>query len=328
MKFLFMFLFTLSCTKPSLHNSEAPSSEDAEGVESADDAGDLSDISGSLEKPKRVQPAKSIDEKNEDRKVNPLRDEEVYLSLQRRRAQKRQRGFFSRDSGRNSDAVICRRFDGCQRFCADWMDKNIDCNKWPVKMVTQEWSSMLDSLSPEELIQNVQWMVLHPEVSVFLRAADFSQGVVDKMISRLSTQECPLSEGLDIYRSQNLENASLHLVHPEGRKAGEKTITDPQYFKVDVYAFKGAVSKCLDEKKMSLPELMLAHQNELGFQLIHQKIAHSCGHRDECVQLAYCKIQSEPVWTYLEQVKHSDAFNVDVQADKCSYEDFHSLPSL
>ena len=151
---------------------------------------------------------------------------------------------------------------------------------------------------------------------------------MDKIIFRLSQEKCPFSAGLDIHHSVNKEKASLYLIHPEGRQKGMKKITDPEFFDIDVDIFKGSVNKCLDEKKSSLSELMLAHENTLGFQLMHQKIANSCAHKEECIQLAYCKINSESVWTHLEQVKHSDDFNLEVQAEKCSYEDFNSLPSV
>ncbi len=323
MKFLilFAFLFTLSCSKPDHQSSEIPPI--AGGV-------DLDEVSGSQDaENKPVNVAKSADER--DREMNTLKDEEVYLTRQRKREQRRRRGFASRNRSKNSSYTICRRFDGCQRFCSDWMDQNTACNQWTVNTVVQEWSSRLDSLNSEQLIQNAQWMAMHPDVSVFLQEADSNQRVMDKIISRLSMKECPLTKGLNVtvyHHSSSFKKASLRLVHPEGQEQGEKIITDPKYFEVDVYIFKGSVSKCLGEKKFSLSELMLAHQNELGFQLIHQRIADSCGYRDECIQLAYCKIQSDPVWAHLEQVKNLDAFNIDVQADKCSYEDFNSLPSL
>ena len=326
MKFL-LLLFLIACSSPDYQNSEVPPAEDH-------DLGEISgsrvdEISGSKKnkKSQRVRVAK--DENEGDKKINPLKDEEIYLTKQRRQEQKRLRGFAS-TSNQSTRAVhtICRRFDGCQRFCADWLDQNTHCNQWTINTVVQMWSSMLDSFSAEQLIQNAQWAAKHQDVSVFLREADFEQNVMDKIISRLSLESCPFNEGLDIYHSEDVENASLYLVHPEGREQGVKKITDPKHFDVDINAFKGSVNKCLDDKKLSLSELMLVHQNTLGFQLMHQKIANSCAHKEECIQLAYCKINSEPVWTHLEQVKDLDAFNIEVQADKCSYEHFNSLPSI
>lgn len=322
MKFfvLIVFFFALSCSSPDQQSSEIPL---IEGV-------DLETmISGSREagQPQQVSVAKNADER--DRKINSLREEEIYLSREKRRAQRRLRGFASA-SKRNTPAVytICRRFDGCQRFCADWLNQNTDCNQWSVSTVVEEWSSMLDSLNAEQLFENAQWVALRPDVSIFLREADHEQNVINKIISRLSQETCSFNAGLNIYHSVDVQKVSLYLVHPEGQEQGLKKITDHEHSNIDIGVFKGAVNKCLDSKQFSLPELMLAQQNTLGFQLIHQEIAESCGHKEECVQLAYCKIDSEQVWSHLEQVKYSDDFNIEVQAEKCSYEDFNSLPSV
>ncbi|MDE0151640.1 MAG: hypothetical protein OXK80_03970 [Bdellovibrionales bacterium] len=318
MKFfvLIVFFFALSCSSPDQQNSEIPS---LEGV-------DLDAmIAGSREAghPRQVSIAKSEDER--DRKINPLREEEIYLSRDKRRAQRRLRGFAS-GSKRSTPAVytICRRFDGCQRFCADWLNQNTNCNQWPVSKVVEEWSYMLDSLTAEQLFENAQWIALRQDVSIFLREADHEQSVINKIIFRLSRETCSLNK--DIYHSMNLEKVNLYLVHPEGQEHGLKKITDHEHSNINIRVFEGAINKCLDNKQFSLSELMLVHQNALGFQLIHQEIADSCGHNEECVQLAYCKIDSEQVWSHLEQVKSSDDFNIEVQAEKCSYEDFNSLP--
>ena len=315
MKFfvLFAFLFALSCSIPDQQNSEM------EGV-------DLDAISGSRKagQIRRVSIAKNENERK--RKRSSLRDEEVSLTRYRRREQRRFLGFASANKKNISTVhTICRRFDGCQKFCTDWRNQNTDCNQWTVSTVAEEWSSLLDSLSTEQLIENVQWVAMHQDVSAFLREADFEQNIMGKIISRLSQENCAFSEGLDIYHSVNTNEVSLYLEHPEGQEQGLKKITD---FDVDINIFKGSVNKCLNDKQFSLPELMLAHQNTLGFQLMHQRIADSCNHREECIQLAYCKINSEQVWSHLEQVKYSDDFNIEVQAEKCSYEDFNSLPSI
>lgn len=324
MKFLILFMFVLTaCSQPDDHlSSEAPADgEDGENL-------DLNEISGSrggaVQGSRKLSVAKPADER--DAKMNPLTDEEIYLSRQRRQKERKMRGFFA-SSVQNRSVVrtICRRFDGCQRFCSDWLNQNTHCNQWTVSTVAQVWSSMLDSMNSEQLIQHARWAAVHSDVSVFLRSADFEQKIMDKMILRLSQENCPFSEDLDIHHSANTERASLYLIHPEGRGKGVKKITDPEFFDIDVNIFKGSVNKCLDGN--SLSELMLIHENTLGFQLMHQKIADSCAHKEECIQLAYCKINSEPVWTHLEQVKYSDAFNVEVQAEKCSYNDFNSLPS-
>ena len=320
MKFLILFIFILTaCSQPDDHlSSEIPAE---------DESVDLDEVAGSRGSVPKLLEAKTTEER--DKKINPLKGEEVYLSKQRRRKSKQFRGFaHSTVQNRPVVRTICRRFDGCQRFCSDWLNKNTHCNQWTVDTVAQVWSSMLDSMNSEQLIQNAQWAAEHLDVSVFLRSADFEQDVMDKIIFRLSQENCPFNKDLDIQHSVNIEKASLYLIHPEGREKGVKKITDPEFFDIDVNIFKGSVNKCLNEKKTSLSELMLAHENMLGFQLMHQKIAGSCDHKEECIQLAYCKINSKPVWTYLEKVKHSDVFNVEIQAEKCSYEDFNSLPSV
>lgn len=320
MKFLILlaFFFTFSCNSPDYQNSAA---SQGEGV-------GLDDIAGSRGND-GSKPIVASDADKRDRQINNLRDEEVYLSKQRRQYRKNRQGFAGVRSNKFSSYTICRRFEGCQRFCSDWLDYNADCNQWATSTVVQSWYSMLDSLNSEQLIQNAQWVAMHEDVSVFLKAVDFNPGVMDKIISRLSMEACPFSEGLDIYHSKDTEKkVSLYLAHPEGREQGVKTIMDSEHFEINVNIFRGSVNKCLNEKKLSLSESMLAYENQLGFQLMHQKIADSCGHREECIQLAYCKIQSKPVWSHLEQVKDSDAFNISVQAENCSYENFNSLPSI
>jgi len=318
MKFfvLFAFFLAFSCSSPDHQDSEPPPVTEV----------DLAAISGSRGKKKfqRVSVVKDINER--DRKVNPLKDEEFYLARKKKREQRRLK--FPISAGRKNTPevfTICRRFDGCQRFCADWLNQNIDCNQWSVSRVVAEWSSMLDSLNTEQLFVNARWLAQHQDVSVFLREADHDQSsIVGKIISRLSYESCSFSEGLDIYHSVDTTKANLYLVHPE---EGRKKITDYKRFNVDINMFKGFAKKCLTGQKLSLSELMLTYQNTLGFQLAHQKMAEGCSHNEECIQLAYCKVDSESVWAYLEEVKYSDDFNIEVQTDKCSYEDFSSLPS-
>jgi len=315
MKFLFLFFFALSCNNPDQQSSEMPPT--------AEDGG-LDGISGSREsgQPRKVSVAENTEEREKRKKQNPLREEEIYLTRQRRRAQRRFRGFSVTNKQNTAVHTICRRFEGCQKFCADWLNQNTKCNQWSISTVVKEWAFMLDSLNSEQVIANAQWVALHPDVSIFLREADPHQDIMSRLISRLSYESCPFSEGLDIYH----RNASLYLIHPESTEQEErKKITDPN---VDVDVFRGSVKKCLDDKQLSVSELMLVLQNTVGFQLMHRQIAVSCAHSEGCIQLAYCKINSGPVWTHLEQVKYSDVFNVEVQSEKCSYEDFNSLPSI
>ena len=314
-KILFICFF-ISCSIPNAEVSDL--SSEAEEAEEAS-------LSDDIEKGNKDQKSTSRKPRLRSKKnVNKLDQEEILLSRESRQAK---RGFSVRSE--KVDNLLCRRMSGCRKFCSDWLNKNTSCHQWSANTVMDVWSLMLDSFNSEQMLQNIQWVSQNQDVSVFLQNSDKDLELTKKITSKLSQQNCPVGEGLKISHTplpEDSNNTELYLIHPEGQEKGLKKIMDPDLFSFNLPLFKGSLKKCLAGG--SLIESMLEHSNHRGFHLAHQVLQESCGGRKECLQLAYCKINSEKTWSHINEIRYQDSFDTDVHPSLCSYNDFESLPPL
>ena len=258
------------------------------------------------------------------RRVNALKEEESFLS--------RKRGDDSHFDHSLSDTTlgpICRRFPGCIKFCSKW-DSNKACNQWPVGAVLELWSSFIDSYSEEQILQTLNWMAEDQDVSFFLWDSDPEHNIIKKLLIKNSQFSCPLIESADVWmKQQPAEEAetstALFLAHPEGRDKGLKKVMDSKLYQFDLPVFKGFMTKCLDNKKISFIEKIAQKKNWRGFMMAHQVLAHSCGESEDCMRLAYCKLNAPDVLTEVQSIRKHSA-GMEVSEMNCEYSAFNSLP--
>ena len=263
------------------------------------------------------------------KKTNVLSDEEKII--QKNKASKEDLGFSDLTKVDRNKNVICRRFEGCLRFCSDIYQENNDCHQWPVSVVLRSWSDFLNQYSIHQIIDHMEWMGRHRDVMGFLYSADYNRSIFKHLVTRLSDAQCDVKKGaLPLVYDQD----SLYLARSHSSSQERKKMMD-QFFRSDIPLFKGFLNKCLlesekvtskDHSFLSLPEYMLAHNNQIGFSMAHQMLARSCGDRDSCIQLAYCSVNSNRVWSYINSNRYKFGLDIEAQPTLCSYEDFHSLP--
>ena len=323
--FLSLFIFA-SCSSNTKVSSETPSSE-------------------------QVKPAVGEEKSDKDKNVfkrndnkNPLSEEARELQANRKVRDLDVLGFNRNplEEYTNSN-VICRRFQGCRRFCSEMSQQNRDCNQWPVRVVLQSWMSVLKQYDIHKLIDHTEWMGRYRDVTGFLRSVDSSHSIVQYIASRLSSGECKSQERAVslVYSSPSEKDQSSSLYVSDGEN--QKKIMDSNLFHFDNSLFQGVLNKCLyysqlpakkdfseeDDSEgsyLSLTEYMVAYNNEIGFGIAHEILAKSCGNRNECIQLAYCTMDSENVWSYVDKNRYQFGLDIQAQASLCSYKDFHSLP--
>ena len=320
--FLFLFIFA-SCSSNTKVSSEASSPEETTSAV----------VEENPDKKKKVF--------EHDKDKNPLSEEARELQINRKVRDLDFLGFKRNplEEYTNSN-VICRRFQGCRRFCAEISQQNRDCNQWPVRVVLQSWKSVLKQYDIHELIDHTEWMGRYRDVTAFLRSVDSSHSIVQHIASRLSSGECKSQERAVslVYKSPSDQSSSLYVSDGEN----EKKIMDSNLFHFDNSLFQGVLNKCLyyqlpseqnfseddssEGSYLSLTEYMVAYNNEIGFGIAHEILAQSCGNRNECIQLAYCSMDSENVWSYVDKNRYEFGLDIQARAALCSYENFHSLP--
>ncbi len=314
------------------------------------------------------QDKKSSDrELNRKKKVNTISDEERELRMARKHQQpdlQNALGFASTQKESMNSNVICRRFQGCRRFCSDIYGNNRACNQWPVILVLQSWSNMLKQYDTLQIIDHTEWIGRYRDVVGFLHATDSSNSIFRYITSRLSEGKCESSGAMNLTYLSDVESKnyphSLYLTrsNDDSQMNELKKIMDPVLFKFDPPLFQGMLNKCLydsvakqeknssdddvvmtssdapdgeekvaEDVSLSLVEYMVAHDNEIGFNIAHRVLAQSCGNRNECIQLAYCTIGSDAVWSYIDGNRYRFGLDIEAKPSLCSYEDFHSLPS-
>ena len=326
-------------------------------MESSSNVGLEGDAQSSSDQTEANQPEVSNKRRKSKYKkdINSLSEEEKYLKKARRAERKGlddTLGFVGFQKEDKNNNVICRRFQGCRRFCSDIYQQNKDCNQWPVKVVLQSWSNRLKKYDIRQLVEHAEWMGRYRDVVGFLHAADLSHSVFRYITHRISERGCEFSGDIklnyEVHGNSQSSSSALYVLSKEDDAQNMKKIMDSTLFYFDAPLFRGMLNKCLyysgleeseensspedssiavTDKPLSLMEYMVAYNNEIGFSIAHQILAQSCGDKNDCIQLAYCTLGSEAVWSYLDKNRYQFGLDIRAQSSLCSYEDFHSLPS-
>ena len=268
------------------------------------------------------------------KKTNPLSEEQKEIEREQKSRLRDLQGILAfnnpEESEKNKNA-ICRRFEGCLRFCSDIYQKNKACHQWPVTLVLSSWSDLLTQYNVHQVIEHMEWVGRHRDVMGFLHSADYSQSIFQRLTTRLSEAQCDLGAFPLVF-----DQGSLYLSRSD-QSAEKKKIMDSRFFNFDTSLFKGFLNQCLfisaEESHdslsydfLSLSEYAAMHDNEIAFSLAHQMLSKSCDNRSECIQLAYCAIDSKRVWSYIDSHRYEFGLNIEAKPNLCSYNDFHSLP--
>ena len=191
---------------------------------------------------------------------------------------------------------LCRRYTGCLEYCAALKDEN--CSALPALHVIEKWSQAIDQFSNEQVIENLKWIAETPHVSWFLQDMDADQIIMPQLFSRLRDADCPFLENKDIYYEPlpDQYRGHLYLSHPRGLSSGVKKTAH----NIHLHVFTGFVKKCFNNNQISFIEYAINYRNQRSVEMAHKALVQSCQGEENCTRLAYCKLNSQSIWDYMD----------------------------
>ena len=212
---------------------------------------------------------------------------------------------------------ICRTFLGCIKMCSYMQSEN--CTLLSAPNVLELFEEFVVESSESEMVNHLEWIFEDPHVSYYFQYVDQNQTILSRMIERISDSEsCPLFENQDVFYNEEENQVSLYIASSNDPQEGVKKVVDSNQHDFNFPLFKGLMRQCLDQKDVF--SYAMEKENKQGIFLGHQLLDKSCGSNPLCIQLAYCRTNSEDIQDYAQNI-------FSISNLSCHYEDFQSLTS-
>ncbi len=293
----FMF-FCLSCSEESKHNSKRQSQREAN--------------------------------------ANKLDDEQTNLNITK--YQKVNVNFHNLDGSlihvtkRNVTRVIqpiCRGMNGCLQVCEHLQEPH--CKQSSIRQVANLWLNAIHQYTDwTQARDSLDLIAKKSDVAQFLKMADENNQVIKALFNMHSSADCPLVNKQNIYFSYTPQ-ASLYLNpqtitdEEDSNDVGEiepllasnmKKIIDGNTAPFDIQIFTSFIKQCFGYNSKTFIEIAATIENTSALDLGHRLISQACNMNDECIRLAYCEIDSDPVWQKV---------GMEMQDLGCDFNDFSEV---
>ena len=204
---------------------------------------------------------------------------------------------------------ICRGMNGCLQVCEHLQEPH--CKQSSIRQVADLWLNTIHQYTDwTQARDSLNLIAKKSDVAQFLKMADGNNQVIRALFSVHSSADCPLANKQNIFFSYTPQ-ASLYLSpqtetdEEDSNDAGEvepllasnmKKIIDGNTVPFDIQIFTRFIKQCFGYNSKTFIEIAAIIENTSALDLGHSLISQACNMNDECIRLAYCEIDSDPVW--------------------------------
>ena len=217
-------------------------------------------------------------------------------------------------SKRNVNRVIqpiCRGMNGCLQVC-DYLQAP-RCKQSSITEVAALWLEEIKEYTDwEQARDSLDLIAKKSDVTAFLRAADENNQIAKTLFQMYSSADCPLKNKQSMSYSYTPQ-ASLYLNRQGDASIADETnkdtqdevnssnsnikkIIDGNIVPFDLQIFTSFIKQCFGYNSRTFIEIAATIENTEALALGHELISEACNMNNECIRLAYCEVDSQPVW--------------------------------